>query len=125
MNSANHASKFFLFFVMSLFCLATVSAQNKTITGKVTIMEHTVNPVFGNSSSNESFRAGTKVCAVGIENKCVETDGDGKYSIEVPTTVNELIFSLKPDYNNPNPSITVTIPENGILNATIHWNISH
>lgn len=111
--------KVLFFFVAAFLSMATMNAQTtKTVTGNVTMIITN-----GNGPGPSQKASGVKVCAVGLTNKCTETDNDGNYSIEVPETVKELIFSVTPDESNPNPNVTHTIYKNNKVDATIHWTL--
>jgi hypothetical protein len=111
--------KFLFFFVATFLSMATMNAQTtKTVTGTVAMIITN-----GNGPGPSQKTSGVKVCVVGVANKCTETDKDGKYTIEVPITAKELIFSLTPDESNPNPTATETIPANNKVDATIHWTV--
>src|SRR5436190_23300748 len=72
--------KFLLFIPLLLFCLSTVFSQDKTIKGKVTDKTKTT-PLQGVSVTVRGSQGG------------VQTDGDGNFSISVPSSAKSLLFS--------------------------------
>ena len=106
MHTVNQVSKFSLILVAMFFSLAAVQAQTKTITGTVGYADGTL-------------VSGGKVCSVLQPDKCVDTNQNGAYSIDVPVAETMLKATL------PSPSECqsdqILIPADNKVNFRIQY----